>query len=577
MSIVRFECYELDAAAGQLRRRGTKLRLRDQPLQVLATLVEHSGEVVTREELQRLLWPNDVEVDFENNLNTAIARIRDALGDSAKNPRFIETLPRRGYRFIAKPVSASIPVKRRLLVLPFANASGDPSQEYFADAMTGEIIAELSGYAPQQLAVIARATAMHCKGTKKDPTRIARELSVDYLVEGSVGRHEQTVALRVRVTRVPDETEIFSKRYDFELGDIFEIQRGVAHAVGRALATEPGWPAPPSAPDLRFRRRPTADLTAYNSYILGRYHLDKGESPATWKLAREFLENAIARDPNFALAYDALAELWWYVGFLGAVPPKESLPVGMVHAMRALEIDGSVAEAHAMLAQYRKQLAYNWLEVEREMALAVELDPTSPIVRTRRAVTGLMPLGRIDEAIADCERAPEVDPLAAHPRVWLAVMLWLGRHHERALEQGRLALDIAPSHVTGHIVVGVAYLGTGQPDKAIATHREMVEFTHGAPVTLGWLGLTLADCGDRAGARQVLDRLRAMPAEVWVPPSSLAWVQVGLGDYDGFFESMNRAVEERDHMIMPIKTYPFMDRVRDDPRFVPLLRKMNLA
>ncbi|HEY0591546.1 MAG TPA: winged helix-turn-helix domain-containing protein, partial [Thermoanaerobaculia bacterium] len=226
MAVVRFDCYELDVVAGQLRRRGTKLRLRDQPLQVLATLVGRAGEVVTREELQRLLWPNDVDVDFENNLNTAIGRLREALRDSAKHPRFIETLPRRGYRFIGKVIAepAARP-KIRVVVLPFVNSSGDPAEEYFSDAMTGEVIAELSSAVQGRVAVLARATSMHYKGSPKDVARIARELSVAYVVEGSTRRIGRSVALTVELTRAADQTEIFAKRWEVDSEAIFDLQR----------------------------------------------------------------------------------------------------------------------------------------------------------------------------------------------------------------------------------------------------------------------------------------------------------------------------------------------------------------
>ena len=580
MALVRFDGYEVDLAAGQLRKHGRRIRLRDQPWQVLAMLLEHPGEVVSREDLQRRLWPHDVIVDFENNLNTAIGRLREALGDSADRARFIETLPRRGYRFVAAVSHAPDTIPHaRLLVLPLVNSSEDPSQEYLCDAMTAEIISELSALAPSQLAVIARTTAMHYKGTRKDVARIARELALDYIVEGSVNRSGECVALAVQLVRAADQTDIFARRYESTLAEMFALERTVAQAISEQIGIVPvaGGPGAGGARAARPPKKPTRDLVAYDSYIQGRYHLDRGESPESWKEARRFLEAAIARDPQFALAYDALAQLWWLAGFFAFVPPREALSIGIVHALRAVEIDNDLAEAHALLAQYLKQLAYDWTVVDREMALALQLNPASPIVLMRHATTGLMPFGRLDEAVAELERSLELDPLAILPRMWLAVMLSLNRQYDRAIEQGQLVLEIAPKHFLGHFTIGTVYHEAGMFDCAIAALRKAVDLTGGAPLMLGWLGLALADSGDRASARALLDRLRKMPTGVYVPASSFAWIHLGLGETNEFFERMNQAIEDRDHLIMAVKTYPFLDRIRNDQRYAALLRKMNLG
>jgi tetratricopeptide (TPR) repeat protein len=324
-------------------------------------------------------------------------------------------------------------------------------------------------------------------------------------------------------------------------------------------------------------RNPTQDPVAYNCYIQGRHCLERGESPARCMKAREYLEAAVARDPRFALAHDALADLWWHMGFFGLVSPRDTLAVGMSHAMRAVEIDGSLAEAHAMLAQYRKQVEFNWSEVAHEMALALELDPASPVVRRRHAVTGLMPIGRLDDAIHELEIALDRDPLGLFSRVWLLVMFWLSRQYERAVEQGRLLLEIAPANVFSHFVMGLISRESRNFSEAISAHRRAIELSGGSPLMLGWLGLALAESGDEAGARAILGRLRGLPPHVFVPPTSFAWIHLGLGEIDDFFTWMTRAIDARDHMITPLKTYPFLDPIRSDPRYGDLLRQMNLA
>ena len=582
---LRFADFEIDRDAHQLHKRGRRIKLRDQSFQVLAVLVEHAGQVITREELRHRLWSDDVFVDFENSLNTAVARLREALGDSADRPRYIETLPRLGYRFIA-PVTesprlpaatAGVRAKTRLIVLPIVNSGADPSQEYLADAMTDEIITALSAVAPADLGVIARTTAMHYKHTRKDVAEIARELSVDWVVEGSIRRTSDRVTLTVHLIRATDQTRVFGQRHSAEVGDIFTV----AQTVAQAFSEEIGIVHPiegrraHTLAALRAPKKPTEDPVAYNYYIQGRYYLWRGESPKSWTKAREYFEAAIERDPRFALAYDALAELWWTAGFFAVIAPKKALEIGMVYAVRALEIDNSLAEAHAMLAQYRKQVDFNWAEVKREMALALELNPTSVIVRMR-LLTSLMPFGRLDEAIANLEFALDLDPLGLFPRAWLLIMFWLSRQYARAIDQGRLLLEMEPTHFGAHLALGAVLREAGMFDDAIAALRKAAESSGDAPIVLGWLGLALAESGDKAGAQALLNRLRAIPSTVYVPPTSFAWIHIGLGESDEFFDWMNGAIDARDHMIMPIKTYPFLDPIRADPRFQALLRKMHL-
>ena len=581
----RFDDFDVDPAAHRLLKRGVRIRLREQSFRVLTLLLARPGEVVTRDEFRHRLWTDDIFVDFDNSLNTAVGRLREALGDSADHPRYIETLPRIGYRFIAtitevggEPASAARP-QTRMLVLPFVNATGDAALEYFSDAITDDIITELSALAPATLGVIARTTSMHYKRTSRDVADIARELTLDWVVEGSVRRTPDRFALTAQLIRGSDQTHVLARRHEAPLDDIFEVERAVARAIGEQIGVVPDRQAQstPSAFATRPPRQPTRNLIAYNYYIQGRQCLERGESPQSWAKAREYFEAAVTRDPEFALAHDALAELHWNTGFFALVPPREALAIGMPHALRAVEIDDRLAEAHAMLAQYRKQVEFDWDEVAREMARALELDPASPIVRRRHATTGLMPLGRLDEAVRELEVALDLDPLGLFSRIWLVVMLWLDRQYDRGIEQGRLLLEIEPAHFIAHLATGCVYREAGIFHEAIPALRRAADLARGNPLILGWLGLALAESGDASGARAVLGRLRALPSHVYVPPTSFAWIHIGLGEIDEFFEAMARAIDARDHMITPIKSYPFLDAVRGDRRYGDLLRKMNLA
>lgn len=580
--VFRFGEFEVDLPAGRLFRQGVRVPLRDQLFQVLSMLLERAGDVVTREELQKRLWPGDVVVDFELNLNTIVARLREALGDSAEDPRYIETLPKRGYRFLA-PVSegaASELVRRhrtRLLVLPFSNTGGDPSEEYFSDAMTDEIITALCRVAPDRLAVIARTTAMQYKKSEKGVARIGRELGVDYIVEGGARRGEDRVTVNVQLIETAGQTHIFARKYETGSGDIFGVVDRAASEIGDSLglaaaAEDQSGDAPAGGP---VSKRPTEDPAAYNDYIQARYDLSKGSAEG-FAGARRHLESAIARDPRFALAYDAMAEIDWLLGYMGFVSPRKAYSAGIVQALRAIEIDKGRAETHALLGEFHKTLEYNWPEVRREMTLALRLDPASPLVRWRHAVSDLMPHGRLEEAIAEIERAIESDPLSLLMQGWLGVMLVLAHKWDRALDQAHLLLQLYPSTFWGHFIFGVTYREKRMLDEAVSALRTALEVSGGMPGLIGWLGLTLGLNGSAAEARSLLDRLHGKAAQGYVPPSSFAWIHLGLGETEDAFQWLDRAVDECDQYMMPIKSYSFFDPLRADPRFQALVRKMNL-
>ena len=591
--IVRFDCFEADLASGQLYKRGVKVRLRDQSFQVLTSLLEHPGQVVTREELRERLWRDEVFVDFDNSLNTAVARLREALCDSAEHPRFIQTLPRRGYRFIADiyappPAAAEPQIRRaRLVVLPFVNLSGDPAQGYFSDAMTDEMITALASLAPEKLAVIARTTAMHYKGSHKDVARIGRELGVDYVVEGTLRHSEEQVAINVQLIKTSDQAHLFARRYEAELRDIFHMQSSVAQDIATHID------APGVADEVQGRltqahskKVPTENLAAYNEYIQGKYLLERLTSEAMTG-AKQHLEEAIRRDPEFALAHMALADFYTWLGYSGYMRPKDAYAIGLTHAQRAVKIDETLAEAHAVLAEYHKQLDYNWPAAEREMARALELNPASPFVRFCHALVILMPHNRMDEAVAELERSLELDPLAALTRTWLGVMWLLARDYDRAIDEARVLVELEPSSCWPPFIIGIAHrqkyfeaCARGErpadwAEQAIAGHLRAVELAPGLDHILGWLGLALGVCGREAEARAVLERLRR--SERYVLPTSIAHIHFGLGEIDAAFEWFDRAVEERDQMMMPILSYAHLDPIRNDPRFAALLRKMKLA
>jgi TolB-like protein/tetratricopeptide (TPR) repeat protein len=573
--VIRFGEFEADLQAGCLFKQGVKVRLRQQVFAVLSALLEHAGEVVTREELQRRLWPGNAIVDFETDLNTIIARLREALGDSAEHPRYIETLPKRGYRFLmpAAEGAASEPVPERrvrLVVLPFTNAGGDPAEEYFSDTMTDEIITALCQVAPENLAVIARTTAMHYKNSEKDVVHIGRELGADYVVEGGVHRSGDRVAMNAQLIQASDQTHVFARKYEVEMGELFGLQSRIAEDVIAHI---------PSVSGLRVagraRKKPTEDVMAYQLYLQGRHHMYK-LTPDRLAKAKQCFEEAIARDPKFALAYDSLGEANWWTGFFGYVPPRQASFVGLGAVLRAVEIDPTLAETHTLLGQFRQKVDYNWAEVRREMMMAMEMDPSSPLVRIRYAVSYLLPHARLKEAISQVERALDFDPLSWLARFWLSCFLWLDRDYDRGMREARFVQELDPENYMPPLMIANIYREQGMFDEAIAHQRRAIQFSGGQPQMLGWLGLNLALSGNATEARSLLQRLQVITTKAYVAPSCFVWIYVGLGEFDEAFVWMERAIDDRDSIIIPIKTYAFFDPLRSDPRFAVLLRKMNL-
>ncbi len=579
--VVRFDCFEVDLDAGILSKGGVRIGLRDQAFQVLALLLERPGQVVTRDDLRRRLWREDVFVDFDNSLNIAIARLRTALDDSAEHPRFIETLPKRGYRFIgqASPSPSATDTgparKPRLVVLPFLNLSGDPAREYFSDAMTDEIITELASMAPDQLAVIARTSAMHYKGSREDVRQISRELGVDYVVEGAVRHDKERVAVNVQLIQTNDQAHLFARRYEAELSDIFRIQHSVAQDIAAHIPT-----VADKVRGKQLKWKVTESLAAYNEYIKGRYEMWKWTPEGVGK-AKQHFEAALAHDPNFALACDGLANLYGYLGLWGFLPPDEAEPYRWFYGLRAFELDPSLAEPRTHVAyhpekcRYEDAYSYNWVEAEKKMANARDLNPNSPLVRVRHS-TVLGVLGRTEEAIAELECALELDPLSLEVRCWLVLELLFGHQYERGLEQGRQLVGLEPGHHIAHMVLGLVYVGMKRFEESVSVFRRAAELSGEFPLMLGWLGLALGLGGQTAEARVVLERLRETANVRFVLPTSFAWLHLGLGETDDAFAWMERAANHNDEWVHPLKVYPFLDPLRADPRFHALMSKLSL-
>jgi tetratricopeptide (TPR) repeat protein len=314
---------------------------------------------------------------------------------------------------------------------------------------------------------------------------------------------------------------------------------------------------------------------AYASFLEGRHHFARG-TPESLAKAMACYQRATTLDTEFALAYDSLAELYWFLGFFGNVPPRDAFSSSTWYALRALELDDTLAETHALLGMLRKELDYNWPEVDRECHRALELNRESPLVRLRYAISGLMPHGRVVEASVELERVVRLDPLSIPSRWWLAIMLYFSRQMERMDDEGRQIIALDPNHFLGHWVIGIHRDAIGAGAEAVASLEKAHELSGGSLFTQGFLAYVCGRAGHVDEARRLLAQAQAAALESYVPPSTIALGHVGLGEWDEAFDFWNRAIEARDPLVMPLKSYPFFDPVRGDMRYHSMLRLMNL-
>jgi TolB-like protein/Flp pilus assembly protein TadD len=562
---LRFGVFELDLRAGQLRKKGLKIKLQEKPLQILALLLERPGEVVTREELQQRLWAADTFVDFDHSVNAAVNKLREALGDSAENPRFVETLPRHGYRFIATlsgPSRESVAQpkvlgeKVRLAVLPLENFSGDPEEEYFVDGMTEELITQLGGLHRERLGVIARTSSMKYKGTKKGIDEIGRELGVQFVVEGSVRRADGRVRISAQLIQVSDQTHLWAQSYERELSDILTTQSEVAQTIARRIQIQL---AP--APRRRLATPRAAKPEAYELYLKGRYYLNRA-NPHDHEKALEYFQKAVAEDPLYAAAYAGIAETHVFLAVHRGLPKDWTLKAETA-AAKALALDPDLAAAHTSMAIAKVFKDWDWGGAEAEFTRAIELDPGSSDAH-RKYGRFLSFLGRHQQAIAEIRQARELDPLSSYVRSDLAFAFFVAGCHGEATEQIKTALDLDAKFFLAHVALGVIYASQSRYEEALA------EFVEGGarPEIMAWL---YALAGRQAQARKVM----AEALQVGTSPAALSVTYALLGDEDKAFECLEQGYEQRDWLMIYLKTFPAFDPLRSDPRFQDILHRMN--
>jgi TolB-like protein/DNA-binding winged helix-turn-helix (wHTH) protein/Tfp pilus assembly protein PilF len=630
--IVRFGTFEADLGTRELRKSGVRIKLHGQPFEVLVMLLERPGEAVPREELHQRLWATDTFVDFDAGLNTAINRLREALADSAENPRFIETVPRRGYRFVApvetqnsedfgtnvlgsgspssgaiRPEAGVVPprygrrakilasavaaaiallvilsltVRERwlgrrsppriqsLAILPLVNLSSDAGQDYFADGMTEELTTDLGKISA--LRVISRTSAMQYKGTKKSLPEIARELNVDAVLEGTVARSGSHLRITVNLLQASPEKHLWAESYEREVGDSLTVQGELAQAVAREIQVTltqkeqhllaASRPVNPEAQDLYFRG------------LYAGFGVEFGTAESSEK-AINYFQQAIQKDPNYAKPYAGMAAVYanWVPGMNG---PRELMPKAKELALKALQLDDTLADAHSVLGKIKLYYDWDWSAAEEEYKQTMKFNPNQAWAHHWHS-RGLVDRGQTEEAIAEAKLSLALDP-SPYEWDWPIYVFLLARRYDLASERTQELLAMAPNYVWGHFELARLYEQQGKLEEAAQEFLKADELFGTDPKKLAQLKETMAKSGAQGYWRRTLENYRQSAKSSYVPSVLVAEACVRVGDKECAFEWLERGFEERDDLITDLKVEPVFNGLRSDPRFQDLIRRVGI-
>ncbi|MBV9764150.1 MAG: winged helix-turn-helix domain-containing protein [Acidobacteriaceae bacterium] len=613
---IRFATFELDPESGELFRQGRRVKIQGQPFEILVWLLRRPGEVVGREELKERLWPSETAGDFNQGLNRAINRVREALGDSAENPRFIETLPRRGYRFIgtiqgsdkaetapapSPPPAASsknrklhhrwswgviasvvllsaalilkqihwrftftgLPPARQirsLAVLPLENLSNDPNQEYFADGLTDELITQLAKLGGVR--VISRTSVMPYKKVRRPLGEIAADLEVDALVEGTVSRSDQKVKITAQLVEANKERHLWAESFERDITDIVGIQRDISLAIARQIHSA-------LSPATRQSAMPPA---VYDSYLKGRFFWNQRTVPTT-RTAIEYFNRAIQADPGAALPYAGLADCYnTLAAEMRIAGADEAYAKATKAAVSALELDPALAEAHASLGYTRLYHDWDWQGAKRELERAIELNPSDANAHDWLSHY-FVAMGKFDQSYEQSKAALAVDPTDPLRQAHLAWHFLYARQYDRAIEQTQKVLRHDDWLTGGYEFLGLAYEGKGIMSEAIAAFQKMPPSD---PETLSALGHAYGIAGRKREAEGILKELTTRAEREFIPPEFIADVYLGLKDRDHTFEWLEKAYTLRAPRMIYLNVDSNFDPLRSDRRFRELVRKVGL-
>lgn len=630
-SSVRFESFELDLRTGELYRKGLRLKVRGHPVDVLAILLEHPGELVTREALQKRLWPDGTFVDFDQILNQSVAKLRDALGDHAESPKFIETLPRLGYRFIcpvetalADPAASSTGaptvaktgapepqakyrrpqkmlwialaaaavsgtlvilfwinlsglrerVLRRIMpppriqsiaVLPLESLSSDPDQQYFADGMTETLLTDLGRI--RALRVISRQSIMRYKGSKKPLTEIARELNVDAIVEGTVQRSGDRVRVTAQLLQGRTDRHLWSESYERSFRDVLSLQSEVAQDIAEEIEVR-------LAPEetRNFTAARTSNFEAYEDYLEGRFQWYRLSKPG-FDAAERYYQLALEKDPNYALAYSGLADVWATRADSGYERPSEAMPKALAAAKRALQLDPNLAEAHVTLANIDALYERDWVSAEKEYRIAIDLNPNSHDAHFFYA-DYLINLKRNQEWQSEIQKALALDPVSSFTRTFYGwELIYLGRYDE-AIAELQKALASEPEFASAHMGLWGAYYKKHMDAQAMQEAVRFFQTIHDQETAVA-LNAGYKQAGYKEGMKRGADILALRAQKTYAPGIRIARLYAHAGDTNRALLWLEKAEAARETPLLHLGVAWDWDSLRSDPRFQELVRRMN--
>jgi TolB-like protein/DNA-binding winged helix-turn-helix (wHTH) protein/Flp pilus assembly protein TadD len=628
---LRFGVFELDLNTGELRKSGHAVRLRPQAAKVLGILASRPGQLVTREDLKAQLWGQETFVDFEHSINLCIREIRTALSDDAATPRYVETLPRQGYRFIAPihdsdrsgkdpavdlqraaPANGTTPIilaparsywplalfgavivlaiaivaavtnpgewrarffggaagpVRAIAVLPLQNLTGDSAQDYFADGMTEALTTDLARM--ESLQVISRTSTMQYKTARKSLPAIARELNADAVVEGSVQRAGNRVRVTAQLVRAADDRHLWAETYERDFRDILALQDDVASAIAKQVESRLGGPQPQP-----LAKAQAISPEAYETYLKANYYLDQFDL----QKSIEYYNQAIKLDSNFAPAYAHMARAYFFLAFFGTVSPKEGWGKVKEAATLAVEKDEHLPEGHGALGLAKLHYDWDFVGAEREFKRGLELNPNNADIRHDYAHY-LMAMGRVVESEAESKRALALDPMGDALNSCLCWHSFAARDYDQSVRLAQKFLTSQPNDSWELTILGWDYEQKGMPEQAVTKFRKAVEGTKDTPFNsfyLAALGHGYALAGNRPEAEKVLQTLTDRGKKSYVSPFDLAVIHAGLGEKDEAFTLLEKSIAERSTFLVYTKWEPRLDPLRSDPRFTQILKRIGL-
>jgi len=602
----RFDSFEMDLEAGELRNNGYAVPLQDKAFQLLALLLESAGQVVNRNEIRQRLWGPDTFVEFDDSLNHVVKKLREALGDSAESPRFIQTVPRRGYRFIAplldgpsdessrtssRPVSAKWnrplllgalaggvallawlgsggrqePIPVQIAVLPFVHLEPGVENELFADGITSDIINALARI--PRLRVVARSSAFQYKGRAVDVREIGRSLGVEAVIEGTVRRNSNHLSINARIVNAADGFQRWSRGYEPSPGEEMFVYENVVRDVAGALKVPP----PGDASESFWRHSKNRD--AYELVLKARYLVPTTLETADTKI--RYYRAAIERDPEYAAAWLGLANTWGRLAGMAAVPPVEVMDKAREAVSRALKIDDTLPDAHFLAAGIHWNYDWDWTAADREFRRAIQLDPSSANIRSFYALY-LSHMGRFDDALRLIASIRALEPLSADSRTTEAGVLYLSRQYDRSLDLCKTLSSTHPAASGLYYWMGRSYASKGMPTESLVALEQFLPANEDRGRGFGMLGAIYAQSGRIADALRLLRRALERASRAYVSPVSIAQIYIGLGDYDSALDWLEKGYVGRDSAMSTLKIELAFDPIRSSTRFQALVRKLNL-